>query len=139
MDNKIEISDGGNNMTAQTEPNKKKILVVDDDPTDLRFMNKVLKNRHIVIEASNGIEAVTLSQSHKPDIIFMDVIMPVMDGLTALTEIKANVATKEIPVVIISGVSYGLNKKLAESHGASGYITKPVRPKELLDAISILS
>ena len=126
-------------MTAQTEPNKKRVLIVDDDPGDLRFMNKVLKNRHIVIEASNGIEAITLSQSHKPDIIFMDVMMPKMDGLAALTEIKANVATKAIPIVIITGLGDDLNKKLAESFGASGHITKPSKPQDLLDTISNLS
>ncbi len=126
-------------MTAQTEPNKKKILIVDDDPADLRFMSKVFKNSHTVIEASNGNEAVTLAKSHKPDIIFMDVIMPLMDGLVACAEIKTNEATKEIPVVIITGVCLGLNKEIAESFGASEYITKPVRPQELLDTISNLS
>ena len=126
-------------MTAQTEPKKKKVLVVDDDPADLRFMNKALRNRHIVIEVDNGKEAVTLSQIYKPDIIFMDMMMPVMDGLTAITEIKSNVATKAIPIVIITGLGGDLNKKLAESFGASGYITKPFKPQDLLDTISNLS
>ncbi len=133
------MSGGGNNMTTQTEPKKKKILVVDDNPTDLRFMNKVLKNRHIVIEASNGIEAVTLSQSHKPDIIFMEMIMPEKDGIVACAEIKATVANKAIPVVITTGVGDALTKKYAESRGASGYITKPFKPQDLLDTISNLS
>ncbi len=126
-------------MTAQTDPNRKRILVVDDDLGDLRFMSKVLRNRHIVIEASNGIEAVTLSQSHKPDIIFMDMIMPEKDGIVACAEIKANVATKAIPIVMLSGVGRDLNNMIAESFGASGYITKPFKPQDLLDTISNLS
>ena len=125
-------------MTAQTEPSKKKVLVADDDLLDLYFVKKVLKNRYIVIEADNGIEAVKLSQSRKPDIIFMDTMMPVMDGLTALTKIKANVATKAIPIVMLTGVGHDLNKKLAESFGASGYLIKPIKAQELLDTISRL-
>ena len=125
-------------MTARTVPSKKKVLIADDDLGDRTWVKKVLKNRYIVIEADNGIEAVNLSQSHKPDIIFMDMLMPVLDGLTALTMIKADVATKAIPIVMFTGVGHDLNKKIAESLGASGYLTKPIKTQELLDTISRL-
>ena len=125
-------------MTAQTEPSKRKVLIADDDLGDRTWVKKVLKNRYIVIEADNGIEAVNLAQSHKPDVIFMDMLMPVLDGLTALTMIKADVATKAIPIVMFTGVGHGLNKKIAESLGASGYLTKPITAQELLETISRL-
>ncbi len=125
-------------MTEQTEHRKKKVLVADDDPSILYSVRRVLGNSYIVIEASNGEEAVNLAQSHKPDIILMDMMMPEKDGLTACAEIKANEATRAIPIVMLTGTGYELNKKLAESMGASGYVTKPFKPQELLDAISQL-
>ena len=122
-------------MSNEVSSDYNRVLVVDDDFGDLCFVRNVLKNRHVMIEARNGKEAVYLSQSHKPDIIFMDMMMPEMDGLTALAEIKANEATKAIPIVILTGISYDLNKQLADSLGASGYMTKPFKSQELLDII----
>ena len=125
-------------MTDQTKSSKKKVLVADDDPSILYSVKRVLGNSYVVIEASNGEEAVNLTQSHKPDIVLMDMLMPEKDGLTACAEIKANKATKAIPIVMLTGVGYELNKELAKSMGASGYVTKPFKPQELLDAISKL-
>jgi CheY-like chemotaxis protein len=62
--------------------------------------------------------------------------MPKKDGLTACSEIKASNATRAIPVIMLTGVGYELNKKIAEAMGASGYITKPFTPQGLLDTIS---
>ena len=123
-------------MANQTELNKKRVLVADDDPSIRYFMKRVLGNSYSVIEASNGEEAVNLAQRHKPDIILMDVMMPKKDGITACAEIKANKTTSAIPVVMLTGIGYQLNKDLAASTGASGYITKPFKPQELLDTIS---
>ena len=106
-------------MTNQTEPSKKRVLVADDDPSILYSVKRVLGNSYVVIEASNGEEAVHLTQSHTPDIILMDMMMPKKDGLTACAEIKANKATRAIPIVMLTGVGYELNKKLAQSMGAS--------------------
>lgn len=124
-------------VTSQTEL-RKRILVADDDPSVLYSVRRVLENSYYVIEASNGVEAVHLAQSQKPDIIFIDMMMPEKDGLTACAEIKANEATKAIPIVMLTGTGYELNKKLAKSMGASGYVTKPFKPQELLDTISKL-
>ncbi len=125
-------------VTGQNKPGEKKVLVADDDPSVLYSVRRVLGNSYTVIEASNGEEAVHLARSHKPDIVLMDMMMPEKDGLTACAEIKADEATKAIPIVMLTGVGYELNKKLAESIGASGYVTKPFRPQELLETISKL-
>ncbi|MDP2730954.1 MAG: response regulator [Dehalococcoidales bacterium] len=118
---------------------KKVVLVADDDPSILYAVKRVLANSCSVIEASNGEEAVDLSRRHKPDIVLMDMMMPKKDGITACAEIKANKATSAIPVVMLTGVGYELNKELATSLGASGYITKPFKPQELIDAIDQFS
>ena len=123
-------------VAGQTESGKKKVLVVDDDPSVRYSVKRVLGDSYTVIEANNGKEAVDLAQRRKPTIILMDMMMPEKDGLTACAEIKANEATKAIPVVMLTGTGYELNKKLAESIGASGYITKPFKPQELLEIIS---
>ncbi|MBI4186724.1 MAG: response regulator [Chloroflexi bacterium] len=123
-------------MTEQAKLSKKKVLVADDDPSIIYSVKRVLGNSYSVIEASNGEEAVNLSQRHKPDIILMDMMMPKKDGITACAEIKANQTTNAIPIVMLTGVGYQLNKDLAASTGASGYITKPFKPQELLDTIS---
>ncbi len=125
-------------MSDHAETGKKKVLVADDDPSVLYSVKRILGDRYAVLEAKNGNEAVALAQSHNPAIILMDMMMPEKDGLTAAAEIKANEATTAIPIVMLTGVGYELNKKLAEGIGASGYITKPFKPQELLDAISKL-
>jgi CheY-like chemotaxis protein len=117
---------------------KKKVLVADDEPSVLYSVGRILGNEHSIIEASNGEQAVRLAQTHKPDIIFMDTMMPEKDGLTALSEIKANEDTKTIPVIMLTGAGYELNKKLAKSLGASGYITKPFTAQDILDTMSNL-
>jgi two-component system alkaline phosphatase synthesis response regulator PhoP len=117
---------------------KKKVLVADDESSVLYAVRRILGNEHSIIEASNGEQAVRLAQTHKPDIIFMDTMMPEKDGLTALSEIRANDATKTIPVIMLTGLDYELNKKLAQTLGASGYITKPFKAQDILDAISNL-
>ena len=112
-------------MSDQAGTGGRKVLVADDDPSVLYSVKRVLGDKYTVIEASNGNEAINLAKSHRPDIILMDIMMPEKDGYIASAEIKANEATKAIPIVMLSGVGFELNKKLAENVGASGYITKP--------------
>ena len=73
--------------------------------------------------------------SIKPDLVPMDIFMPNMDGYTALGAIKNDVATREVPVVMVTAVGQALNKKLAENFGAAEYITNPFKSSELLDII----
>ena len=118
---------------------KKKALIVDDEPNIRRLVREILSKDYTVLEAQNGAEAVAMARSQKPDIILMDMMMPKMDGLTACAEIKANKATKAIPVVMLTAIGYDLNKKLAETvAGANGYITKPFSSQELLSTIGRL-
>ena len=114
---------------------KKKILVADDELNIRSLVSKLLNRDYIVIEATNGKEAVDIAKREKPDLILMDLMMPEMDGYTACSIIKADQATQSIPVVILTAVSHELNKKLAKEIGASGYLTKPFQLQDLLDAI----
>ena len=112
------------------------ILVVDDEEPLLKLLRvNLTADGYRVITASNGISALTLLEEQKPDLILMDILMPNMDGYQACSMIKRDKSTRSIPVVMLTGLGYEHNKKLAEEAGADGYITKPFTQKELLDTI----
>jgi two-component system alkaline phosphatase synthesis response regulator PhoP len=117
---------------------KKRILIADDETLIRLTVGRMLDKDYIVLEATNGEEAVEIAKGQKPDLILMDLIMPKMDGYTACSEIKADQATRGIPVVILTGVRHELNKKFAMEMGAEGYVTKPFNIQELRDVITPL-
>jgi len=117
---------------------KKKILIADDETGIRLTVGRILDKDYVVLEAANGEEAVEIAKGQKPDLILMDLIMPKMDGYAACSQIKADEATKGIPVVILTAVGNELNKKFATEMGAEGYITKPFNIQELLDVITPL-
>jgi CheY-like chemotaxis protein len=117
---------------------KKKILIADDETSIRLTVGKLLANDYVVLEATNGEEAVEIAKLQKPDLILMDLIMPKMDGYAACSQIKADEATKGIPVVILTAIGNELNKKFATEMGAEGYITKPFNIQELTDVITPL-
>jgi two-component system phosphate regulon response regulator PhoB len=90
------------------------------------------------IEAVDGRQGIDKAKSAKPNLILMDIMMPKMDGYAACREIKADPATKNIPVIMLTAVGYDLNKKLAKQMGADGYVTKPFSRQQLVDAIGLL-
>ena len=118
------------------ETNKKKVLIVDDEPAVRKLVGRMLSKDYTVLEAQDGAEAINMARSQKPDIILMDIMMPKMDGLTACYAIKTNQITGGIPVVMLTAIDYELNKKLSkEVMGADGYITKPFSSQALLETI----
>ncbi len=115
----------------------KVILVVEDDSKDLVLIRDLLRlSGFTTLEATGGEQGVELAKSKKPDLILMDIMMPVMDGYTACQTIKADKATKTIPVVMLTSLDYRLNKELGKNVGADGYVTKPVDRQKLLDVIN---
>jgi CheY-like chemotaxis protein len=118
---------------------KARILVIDDDHSLVRVMEGVLEAEgYEVLTAFDGWEGLQKVRDEKPDVIILDIFMPDVDGYTALSAIKNWVAARDIPVVMVTGRGYRLNKLLAEDLGAAGYITKPVAPAQLLDVIARL-
>ncbi len=113
----------------------KKILIVDDEPNIRLLVSNMLGKDYTVLKASNGAEAVEIARAQKPDLILMDVMMPRVDGYTACSTLKTDQATKDIPVVMLTGLGFELNKALAKEIGADAYITKPFSHQDLLKAI----
>ena len=114
----------------------KKILIADDEANVRSLVSRALGQHFIVLEARDGQEAIEIARTHQPDLILMDLMMPRVDGNTACSIIKNDPATKQIRVVMMSGVGYELNKKLSLQLGADGYITKPFKLPELLETIA---
>jgi two-component system alkaline phosphatase synthesis response regulator PhoP len=112
---------------------KQKILVADDELYIRLLVKDILEPEFTVLEASNGEEAVNIAYNEQPDLVLMDILMPKLDGYTACYAIKSNELTKDIPVVMLTGVGHELNRQLSQEMGAIAYITKPFNPEDLLD------
>lgn len=117
----------------------KKILIVDDDAGDRLFAKKILQKKYIVLEAEDGHEAINMAQTENPDLILMDIMMPKVDGYTCCHQLKTHPFTQDIPIVMLTGVGYELNLKIAKALGAYGFLTKPFKIQELLDIIACIA
>ncbi|MGN1221544.1 MAG: PleD family two-component system response regulator [Candidatus Cryptobacteroides sp.] len=116
--------------------NQPVILVVDDISTNNILMKNLLRVRNYeVLLAQSGIEALKIAEERKPDVILLDIMMPVMDGYEVLARLRSNEATKDIKVVMVSALGGKIDIKNAMDLGADGYITKPVVVQKLYDLL----
>lgn len=114
---------------------KKTILIADDESKIRLLVKHMLSKDYVVIEASNGEEAIEIVSRNRPDLILMDIMMPKIDGYTACNTLKNHPPTSHIPIVMLTALGQELNKKLSEQIGASGYITKPFSAEYLASTI----
>ena len=106
---------------------KPTILVVDDDPTSLELIKMILTEEYTVKIATSGHSALTIANSsHPPSLILLDVLMPDMDGYEVLKQLKEKQKTAQVPVIIVSAQSDGLNELRGLNLGAVDYISKPI-------------
>jgi CheY-like chemotaxis protein len=116
--------------------NAKKILVADDEVFMLRLLEMTFKKGgYTVVSCRDGKEALAKAATELPQLIVLDVMMPGLDGLGALRQLKENPATREIPVVVLSAKGHALTKVEAEASGAALFLAKPFSPNELLEAV----
>lgn len=102
------------------------VLVVDDDVDNIRLIYEILKNDYRVLVATNGEKALETAMASRPDIILMDVVMPVMDGYEACRRLKENKALQGIPVLFLTSKSDEPDERRGLALGAADYIVKPV-------------
>jgi len=108
------------------------VLIADDEPAVRNLVCRMLDKDYDVIEAQNSREAVNMACRRRPDIVFMDMMMPEVNGLSACCAIKTNQTIKEIPIVVLTAIGYDPGKKLSEDLvDADGYITKPFSRESL--------
>ena len=111
-------------------------LVVDDDRLLLRLVELNLGRVGIrVLLADSGSEALRIAREAKPDVILLDLIMPVMDGYEVLRQLKSGESTREIPVVVLSAKPSLDDRRRCEDMGAAGFIGKPFNLDELRAAV----
>ncbi|HUG14306.1 MAG TPA: response regulator transcription factor [Thermomicrobiales bacterium] len=112
------------------------ILVADDDAPVLRLVRaKLQADGYAVITASNGQEAVATFEAEGPDIVILDLMMPVMDGIAAMKEIRAD---SSVPIILLTARSAARDKIRGLDMGADDYVTKPFDPDELSARVGAL-
>ncbi len=116
---------------------KRKILIIDDDEVTRRLLEKVLINNSYKVEtASNGLEGIKKYWQAKPDLIVLDIQMPVMDGFEFIAEYKKVGDINEIPIIILT--SYETKQEAMALEGINDYFTKPFKMSELVSRINDL-
>lgn len=111
---------------------KKRVLVVDDSPFILRMLSFLLKKEGMEVRtAANGTEALGRLQAEGADLVFLDVMMPGLNGYQVLERMKADPALAGIPVIMITAKGQERDRRRAEGLGVDGFITKPFSPSAL--------
>jgi CheY-like chemotaxis protein len=113
--------------------NKKSILVAEDEDSNYELVRIVLHKRYKLIRARNGIEAVTLNEEEKPDMILMDIRMPEMNGLDATRIIKE--VRSDVPVVALSAYAFEENIRDAKLAGCDEFMAKPFKVEDLIEMV----
>ncbi len=116
--------------------NKRKILVVDDEPSIIRPLTFVLKkNDYEVLTASNGEEGLKMARDKKPDLIFLDVMMPKKNGYEVCQELKQAPETKAIYIIILTARGVELDEEEKKRIGANEYMSKPFSPIKIVEKV----
>jgi len=118
----------------------KRILIVDDHPPNRQFLHRFLTKMGVeIMEAANGVEALERSQQFKPEVILMDIRMPIMDGLEATRLLRETTADDRPAIIAVSGEAFEEIQASAIEAGCDHYITKPVCLKSLVSSIERLA
>lgn len=124
------------NVKPMTRKNWKTILIVDDDETQIKIVRPVLvKAGYSVLTSTSGEEALRILDSHKPDLVLLDVIMPGLKGREVCKRIKQNPSTQHIPVIFLTAKDSQDDVEAELAAGAHSHMTKPVQPKVLLATV----
>ena len=111
----------------------RKILLVDDDDMVRELVAATLKGgSYQLLQAADGGKGLALARETRPDLIFLDVNMPVMDGVSVCEALKADPQTQSISVIMLTALGQDVDKERARRAGANGYFTKPFSPLSLL-------
>ena len=124
-----------NNKNIPEKRLRKKILIVDDDPITLMMLEKILLSAgYWVVQATNGKEALYIAEDYLPDLIMLDIVMPVMDGTEAMEKLEKNPRTKNIPVLFLTSL---ISKKEEFDNCTANrhFLSKPIERDRLLDEV----
>ena len=106
---------------------KAKVLIVDDEPLNVDYIEQALEDSdYQIITATNGEEALKKIKSEQPDLVLLDLAMPIMDGFAVLEQVKADSMLRDIPIIIISAEHDSKSVVRGIKQGAEDYLTQPV-------------
>jgi two-component system cell cycle response regulator DivK len=115
------------------------ILIVEDTAAILDILTRQLRYAgHNVISAMNGIEGIACARAHMPDLIVMDLVMPVLNGWDAIKELKADARCAALPILAITARALSESKEQAQAAGCDAFMSKPFTMQELLSVIDSL-
>ena len=117
----------------------KKVLVVDDDPTMTTLLSKVLKDNDFQVKAVNeAVEGLEYAMAHKPDLIILDVMMPIVNGFNFCRLLKQEKDQKDIPILLLTARDQMKDIEIGLEMGAEAYLIKPLNTDELLKTIKVI-
>jgi two-component system, cell cycle response regulator DivK len=112
---------------------RKRILVIEDQEDNRQILRDLLTSADFeVIEAADGEAGLAAAAAHRPDLILMDIQLPLMDGYEATRRIKANPALRAIPIIVITSYALSGDEDKARAAGSDAYFSKPFSPRQLL-------
>ncbi len=115
-----------------------KVLIIDDEPDMLNLTSQRLEYAgYRVLAATDGLEGLRLARSYHPDVILLDIMMPVMDGYQVLRLLKSDTATEEIPVVMLTAKGDELDMRISIDLGSAYHLVKPFQSRELLEEVKL--
>jgi CheY-like chemotaxis protein len=126
-------------QTAEREADMKILYVEDNDDNVYMLKNRLTRAGFTVLIATDGAQGVAMAQSEQPDLILMDLTLPGMDGKEATRRIKAEAATKRIPVIALTANAMASDREEAIAAGCDDFDTKPVELQRLLGKICALA
>ena len=104
------------------------LLIVDDEKHNRLLLTELFESEYKIIQAKNGVQALEKARQHQPDLILLDVLMPEMDGMAVLRELKREDATRRIPVIFVTALDSAEDEEKGLNLGAVDYISKPFHP-----------
>jgi CheY-like chemotaxis protein len=117
--------------------NAARILIVDDNPVNLKLASSVLECAdYSISEAGDAVQALEVIRQTPPDLILMDIALPGMDGLTLTRQLKADPTTRHIRVIALTAFAMKGDDQKAKEAGCDGYITKPINTRKLSEQVA---
>lgn len=112
----------------------RKVLVVDDEPFICRSLSFVLrKERYEVFEARNGEEALAMIRRHRPELVFLDVMMPKLSGFEVTEQVRADPEIAATKIILLTAKGQDADREIGRQKGADDYLTKPFSPTRILE------
>ena len=123
-------------ISTANRPTPKKVLIVEDNDLNMKLFNDLLvAHGYGTLQTRDGIEALALARQHHPDLILMDIQLPIMDGYEATRLIKTDPNLRSIPIIAVTSYALSGEEKKARAAGCDDYVPKPFSPRQLLAKI----